>query len=113
MPEFLESDDDAVTPEQMAEFVLSATSEQIDLLNRFIQVRRQAIREMETIIRENELYVGDRVYLTGVSPKKLNNKLATIIDIPEVGKFKVELDNPDKNWHKFVVTASCLRKWNG
>lgn len=101
-----------ITVEQLAAWCLDADEKQLNMISNLIKVRRQAIREMKTAVKNYTLYVGDRVYLTNVSPKKLNGRTGTITEIKGYGEFKVKLDSPTGNWIEPIVQGYQLEPYN-
>ena len=87
-----------------------------DLIDTLVD-RRKAVRAKRATDMKSSLSVGDKVFVSNVSPKYLEGITATVVDIPRRGKkVLVRLSETIRHWTEGTevnIAASCLAHDDG
>ena len=82
-----------------------------------LNARRKAIKAVAALEAKAEFGLGDRVYLTGLSPQYVNGTMVEIVGV-HVSKFSVKLADPDsvparvrnRLYGTFKVPMTCVER---
>lgn len=92
--------------------ILDADQQTLDLVFKAAQSRSKTLRDAQSIENLTKFYVGDRVRLINISPKKLDGAYGRITAIKpgEKHPFSVMLDTPVDNWRHPNVFGHQIEK---